>query len=186
MPQLPDLHHRLWHAYCCLPRDQNGELPLITFVERDHGIPKGTLSRMLRGERLNVHRKTFSVIARALRTTEHWLENGGAAGPKTKHVVPPPPGLKWRRFGDVPEWSDAVTTAKRDPSSSRVPPEAYLAAADMPAYWHVERATAELALGLAIAAWASATPDEQRAYWTLEASRASPGRNKPKLRRTTA
>jgi hypothetical protein len=185
MPLLPDLHHRLWHAYCCLPRDETGELPLITFVERDHGIPKGTLSRMLRGERLNVHRKTFALVALALRTSEHWLEHGGSGGPKTKYVVPPPPGLKWKRCGEVSGWPEAVATAKRDPAP-RVPPEAFLAGADMPLYRHLDRITPELAVAIATFAWETCTAEEQTGYSTLEASRASPGRNRPNVRRTTA
>lgn len=174
MPHLPEMSDRLWHAYCALPRDATGELPSHRELERQFDLSPGTLSRAVRGERTNQTRRIFKAICAAVRASEHWIEFGGADAPVATEVVPPRPGLDWKRYGELPGWRESVAIALRD-ATQRVPKEAFLAGAELPVYRHVDRITPELAIAAAAFAWETSTPTEQTTYSTKQASRASAG-----------
>lgn len=174
MPHLPDVCDRLWHAYCCLPRDEHGELPSLSELERVHNLSRGTMSRAFTGQRTQHSRKTFHAMCAAVKAAEAWIEFGGTNAPTTTEVVPPRPGMKWRKHGELVGWLDAVEMAKRDPNR-KIPDAAFDAGADLPVYRHPERITPELAAAVAAYAWETSTPAEQTVYSTRDAERASAG-----------
>src|SRR5207302_846116 len=101
----------------------------------------------------------------------------------TTQVVPPRPGLAWKRHGEIQGWREAVAACLREAvrqGIERIPPEAFLAGADLPVYRHVARVTPEIAIGASKYAWETATVSEQTFYSTLEGSRASAGEKMPR------
>jgi hypothetical protein len=191
MPHLPHIADRLWHAYYCLPRKESGELPSLRELSEEHEISVGTLSRAIRGDRIPQTRTVYRKLSAAFRVTEHWIEFGGADAPRCKYAVPPRPGLVLKFHGEIPGWTDSVNACIHEAIKrgfERLPPEAFIAGAELPVYRHIDRITPERAIGAAKYAWETATEAEQTFYSTLEASRASVREKTPRssgLRRSS-
>jgi hypothetical protein len=183
MPHLPDLADRVWFAIHCLPRDENGNPPTYTELEREYGLHHSTLSKIVLGKAQHHSYEIFRGIAIALRVSEHWLEFGGEGGPTPTGIVPPRPGMQWIRHGDLKGWEDAVGAALREPDQ-KVLPEQFLAGADLPVYRPVERVTPEVAIGAAIWAWETSTPAERTRYSTEVARRVAARTARESMRAT--
>lgn len=174
MPLLPTLADRVHFAYHCLPRDSRGEPPSYRLLEREYDLPHATLSKTIMGQRTKHQRVTVPKIAKALRVTMHWLDYGGEYGPIPTGIVPPRPGTKWMRHEDLPGWAEAVAFALREPHPP-IPPEAFLAGADMPVYKPLDRVTPEIAIAVSLYAWETSTGAEQAQYSTAKGRSASAG-----------
>ena len=164
MPYLPEISDRVWYALHCLPRDATGAPPSYKSLEQKYELPEAFLSKLVRGARKQGYGSTFRHLARALKVSEKWLDEGGDDGtPTPTGVVPPRPDMKWVRHGDLPGWGQAVEDARRqhDPS---VPPEAYLAGADLPVYRPMDTVTPAIATAVAIYAWETCTEEDRLRY----------------------
>lgn len=165
---LPTLADRVWFAYHCLPRDHDGTLPSYRSLEDAYGLSQATFSKTVTGVRTQHARGTLPKMAEALRVTTKWLDEGKGRGPTLPlgiSVPPRPGGAGWTRHGDVPGWSESVRQALlRDPPV--IPPEAFLAGADLPVYRSVHAITAELATWIAGYAWETSSPAQQTKYST--------------------
>lgn len=175
MPFLPELADRAWYALHSLPRKSNGEPPSYRQLERDFDLHFAVLSKTMLGKQQQFEGETFRRLAKALRVSEKWLEQGGKGAPTPTGVVPPRPGRKWMRHGDHSAWQTGVEAALENPQQY-VPPAAFRAGAELPMYKPVDTITPEIAIGAAWYAWATCDADEQTFYSTEEAKLASPGR----------
>jgi len=179
MPHLPELADRVWYALHSLSRDENGEPPSLRKIEKDFGLANALLSKTITGKSRHQWRDTYRTLANALRVSEHWLEFGGEGdAPTPTGIVPPRPGMKWMRHGDVRGWLEAVEIAKLD-ARPRVPPEAFQAGADLPVYRPILKMTPELAIAVAAYAWETSTDAEQTFYSSLEGTQSSAGDSTP-------
>jgi hypothetical protein len=175
MPYLPDISDRVWYALHCLRRDPSGAPPSYKSLEAKYDLPEAFLSKLVRGSRKQGYGATFTQLARALRVTEKWLDEGGDAGtPWPTGVVPPRPDMKWTRHGDLGAWGKAVQAALAEPDCP-VPPEAFLAGADLPVYRPVATVTPALATAVAIYAWETCTEEDQLRYGEQAGKHASAG-----------
>lgn len=189
MPYLPELADRVWYALHCLPRDKDDKPPTYTELESAHDLHHAVLSKTILGGRKEYTSETMRKMAAALKlgwpaTTDtrrilDWLELGGKGGPKPTGVVPPRPGRKWMRHGDLPTWREGVEEALRSPTQL-VPPEAFRAGAEVPVYTPVDRVTAQIAIGVAWYGWSRCDEDEQSFYSTEEARHAYAGDKRPR------
>jgi hypothetical protein len=179
MPYLPELADRVWFALHCLPRDADGKPPTYTELENKHGLHHAVLSKTILGDRKEHSTTTYRKLAAALNTTVDWLELGGKCTLKPTGVVPPRPGRKWMRHGDLPTWRDGVAAALNSPQQY-VPPAAFRAGAELPVYKPVDTVTAEVAVGVAWYAWATCDEDEQTFYSTEAARHAYAGDKRPR------
>jgi transcriptional regulator with XRE-family HTH domain len=176
------LAERAWYAYHCLRRDESGEPPAYKDLEIAVGLSYGTLSHVMAGRRSKHRAETFPLMARALGVSEAWLRGDeDARGPTLTGMLPPRPGMKWRRHGDVPGWSEAVVLAKLEPRQV-VPPAAFLAGADLPVFRPLDRITPPIAIAAAMYAYETSTKEEQTKYSTLEARMSSAGLASGKMR----
>lgn len=170
MPHLNDISDRVWFALHCLPRDASGAPPSYKSLEEKYGLPDAFFSKLVRGSRKQGYGTTFSQLAKALKVSQTWLDQGGDDGtPTPTGVVPPRPDKKWIRYGDLPTWGEAVAEALRDPEGT-VPPAAFLAGADMPEFRAVDRVTPATAIAIALYAWETCTEEEQFRYEELARS----------------
>lgn len=171
MPYLPTFPDRLWYAYHCLPR-VDGELPSYRALERDYDLSSGLISRLLKGERLQIEHETWRRLHEAFRVPPPWLDYGGANGPRPPRVpVPLRPGIAGRRYGDLPEWESmvaaAATLAKQfDPPVTN---EEFIAGAEMVVWQPTEQLTPALVLAVARYAWETAAFDERARYTSMDA-----------------
>lgn len=85
------LPERAWWAYQCLPRDASGKPPASTKLDVDHGLGRGTLLRLFKGER-TPGGDTMVRVARALGVSVGWLLAGEGAAPKPSGPLAPRPG----------------------------------------------------------------------------------------------
>jgi len=179
---LPTLADRAWFAYHCLPRDRRGKLPFLKELELEHGLSGGTLSHMMSGRRSQFRFETMPKISEALRVSEPWLRGDeDARGPTLTGPLPPRPGTKWIRHGEVPGWRGSVELARLEPRQI-VPPGGFLLGAEMVVYRPIDRITPGQAIAAALYAYEFSTPDEQAKYSTLEAREANHGHNSGKMR----
>lgn len=180
--RLPTLADRAWYAYHCLPRSGAGKLPTFKELEVSVGIAYGTLSHVMKGRRSQHQHETFREMARALRVSEAWLHgDDGARGPTLTGMLPPRPGTKWVRHGDVPGWRESVALAQLEPKQVVQGP-AFLAGADLPVFRPLDRITPDIALAASMYAFETATPEEQTRYSTQYARQRDTG-HAPALRR---
>ena len=167
--ELPTLADRAWFALHCLPRDAAGKPPTMKDLELAAGLHYGTLSHVVNGRRSHHRLDTFPLMAKALRVSEAWLRGEeGARGPTLTGMLPPRPGTKWTRHGDVPGWRESVALALLEPRQM-VPAAAFLAGADMPVFRPLDRVTPEIALAAAMYAYETSTKEEQEKYSTIHA-----------------
>jgi len=165
------LADRAWRAYHSLPRDSAGKPPTLKDLELSTDPPLGnaTLSRLMRGEREEFHPDTFRRIVLVLNTSEAYLlGQPGARAPALSGMMPPRPGMPWRRHGDVPGWRQSVELALME-KPPVLPPAAFLAGADMPVFAPIELITPEIAIAAAMYAYAIADREDQRSYSTQTA-----------------
>jgi hypothetical protein len=167
MAKFPTPADRVWHAYQCLPRDSDGELPSYRDLEAKYGLPNGMLGKTIKQKKHSHEWETMERIARALETSAKWIkeEVGDAPIPPPGVVIPPRPGMPWRRHCEIDGWDASVKVLLAE--GSKVPPEAFLAAADMPVYRPVDRIDPEIALGAAMYCWSTRTRAEQIHYTSL-------------------
>lgn len=184
MPLLPTFADRLWYAHHCLPRDHNGKPPTQRHLEAVYKLPAGILSKIALGKRTGsaLPWETMEGLGRALRCSPHWLQNGGETHLVPSGFVPPRPRQKWNRHGEVTGWDEAVSVAMAD-AKQKVPPEAFLAAAQMPLYIPTDRITPAMAIAAASYCWEFSTPAEQEKYSTGQAKGASSGHRAHNLRK---
>jgi len=180
--ELPTLADRVWYALHSLERDDEGNPPDLKALELKVGLHYGTLSHAIHGRRAEFRGDTFGKIGKALRVTEAWLRaEEDARGPTLTGFLPPRPGTKWRRHGDLPGWRESVALALLEPRQM-VPPAAFLAGADMPVFRPLDRVTPEIALAAAMYAYETSTKEEQTKYSTQEARMSSAGQPSGKMR----
>ena len=165
----PTLAERAWYALHCLKRDAEGEPPPLSDLEVSVGLPYSTLSPIMRGTRSNHQWSTFTKIALALNCSEDWLRGKpGAIAPTLTGILPPRPGTKWMRHGDVPGWEGSVQLAMLEKAGKFVPPAAFRAGADLPVFRPLDKITPEIAIAASTYAWETSTREEQEKYSTLE------------------
>lgn len=184
MPITPTFADRVWYAIHCLPRDPSGKPPSERSIERAHKLPHGFLSKIARGDRKGVA-VSFDVmerLAKALRCSAHWIQNGGDTDLTLSGFLPPRPHQKWKRCADVAGWHEAVSIALAD-VRQKVPAEAFLAAAEMPAFIPADRMTPAMAIAAANFCWEFSTPNEQAKYSTALAKTASAGQRAVAIRK---
>jgi hypothetical protein len=173
MPLLPSFADRVWFAYHSLPRDENGNLPSFASLEKAHELGNNTIRRAASGARTEQTKRTFRLLAEALRVSESWLEFGGANGPTPTGVVPPRPGMKWLVHGEVDGWAEAVIEAKAQLESKAQADQnfhraAFRAGATWPLIQPCDRITPEIAFHAAGLAWQFASPEEKSKHVKAE------------------
>jgi hypothetical protein len=183
MPHLPDLADRVWFAIHCLPRDKRGKPPSYRQLEKDFGLAPASLSKAVLGKARHQWSDTRRALCAALQVSEPWLEFGAGAGPTPTGIVPPRPGWKLVRHGDLRGWDEAVRIALREPTQ-QVPVAAFRAGAALTVYEPVspEHITPQFVVGVAHHAWVLLSPSEQEMLDTLDAKHASAGDASPRLR----
>lgn len=177
--ELPSLADRAWYALHCLPRDRAGKPPTLKSLELSTApaMHYGTLSHVMSGRRSHHRMATFPLMAQALRVTEAWLRGDeGARGPTLTGMLPPRPGTKWIRHGDLPGWKGSVELARLEPKQI-IPSAAYLAGADLPVFRPIDRMTPEIAVAVSLYAYETSTREEQQKWSTLEARASGAGQS---------
>ncbi len=72
-PILKTLGDRVWWAWNCLPRRADGKPDDYLSIEREHGISNGTISQLIKGDRVDVRGATLAKLSAALRVSPAWL-----------------------------------------------------------------------------------------------------------------
>lgn len=85
---LGTLADRVWRAYYCLDRDENGALPTKKQLEDSVGLSNGILGKLMKGVREDPRGETLRKVAQTLRCDLHWLMTGEGEAPKTSWPVP--------------------------------------------------------------------------------------------------
>jgi len=183
MPNLPTLPDRAWYAYHCLARDGSGAPPPVRELERVHGISGGTISRLCRGERVELTTSVMLKVAVALEASLAWLQEGGPDEPEPPvHAIPPRPGTQWIRHSSLPGWEEAKRGAIAFDGMRRLPPEAYQAAGEMTVFRPIERLTPEVVLAVAAYAWETSSFAERARFTTADAKGQSARAQLPRRR----
>ena len=99
--QHQSLADRVWWAWQCLERDDRGELPSWKSLEERHGLPNGSLYKLMWGITARPSYDTLIGVADALHTTAEWLRSERGESPVSRWPVMPrpsaPPGARKRQ-----------------------------------------------------------------------------------------
>jgi transcriptional regulator with XRE-family HTH domain len=86
------LSDRVWWAYQCMPRNQDGDLPTIREIERANGLANAAIQKWIHPKHeLRPSAMMLDRIASALRTTSAFLLHGEGDPPMTSWPTLPKP-----------------------------------------------------------------------------------------------
>ena len=93
-PMLSTIGQRAWFAWHCLPRNDKGQPPSISQLEREHGLSHAQLRKIVMGLSSRPSYSTLTRAAQALDCAPEWLADGEGTPPVCSIFVPPGPPLR--------------------------------------------------------------------------------------------
>lgn len=91
---LSTIGQRAWFAWHCLPRNDKGQPPSISQLERDHGLSHAQLRKLVMGLSSRPSYSTLTRAAQALDCAPEWLADSEGTPPVCSVFVPPGPPLR--------------------------------------------------------------------------------------------